>query len=74
MKKRKQTFKKYKKGGSSSSDSSGTMRLKRDFLEGIEELEEFKDKVRKWIPTKEICRCNLCLDYIAGVGYTETFE
>ena len=43
-------------------------------LKTIEELEEFKDKVRKWIPTKEICRCNLCLDYIAGVGYTETFE
>ena len=43
-------------------------------LKTIEELEEFKDKVRKWIPTKEICRCNLCLDYIAGVGYTETFD
>ena len=43
-------------------------------LKTIEELDEFKDKVRKWIPTKEICGCNLCLDYIAGVGYTETFE
>ena len=42
-------------------------------LKSIEELEEFIDKVRKWIPTKEICRCNLCLEYIAGVGYTETF-
>ena len=52
MKKRKQTFKKYKKGGSSSSDSSGTMRLKRDFLEGIEELQELPlgSRAAGWIP------------------------
>ena len=45
-------MKKYKKGGSSSSDSSGTMRLKRDFLEGIEELEELPlgSRAVSWLP------------------------
>jgi hypothetical protein len=43
-----------------------------DELKSIEELKEFKNKVKKWIPTKEICGCKLCLVYIAGVGYVQT--
>jgi hypothetical protein len=45
-----------------------------DELKSIEELKEFKDKVKKWIPTKDVCRCKLCLMYVAGVGYVHTSE
>ena len=41
-------------------------------LKSIEELKEFTDKVRNWIPTQRTCGCNLCLQYIAGVGYVHT--
>ena len=43
-------------------------------LKSIEELKEFKEKVKKWIPTKDVCRCKLCMMYIAGVGYVHTSE
>jgi hypothetical protein len=43
---------KKKRGGTSSSDSLETMRLKRDFLEGIEEPEEFPlgTRAEEWLP------------------------
>jgi hypothetical protein len=43
-------------------------------LKSIETLEKFINKVKLWIPTKEICQCNLCTLYIAGVGRVHTFE
>ena len=38
----------------------------------IETLENFKTAIKKWKP--ENCRCNLCREYINGVGYVTTFE
>jgi hypothetical protein len=43
-------------------------------FKSIETLKEFASKVKKWVPTKEICRCNLCTLYIAGVGRVQTFQ
>ena len=34
-------------------------------------LEKFKEEIKKWVPD---CRCRLCKTYIAGVGFTETFQ
>ena len=37
----------------------------------ISTLEKFKEEVKKWVPN---CKCRLCKTYIAGVGFTETFQ
>ena len=41
-------------------------------LKSIQTLEKFKTEVKKWVPIN--CPCNLCKEYIAGVGYVVTFE
>ena len=41
-------------------------------LKCIENFEEFKTKVKEWVPTTEVCRCKLCTLYIAGIGYVNT--
>ena len=43
-----------------------------DKLKSIQSLDEFKMEVKKWLPVN--CPCTLCQEYIAGVGYTHTFE
>ena len=43
-----------------------------DSLKSIETLEKFTAEVNTWLPTN--CPCNLCKEYIAGVGYIDTFE
>ena len=43
-----------------------------DKLKSIQTIEEFKTDVKKWIPTN--CPCTLCQEYIAGVGYVNTFD
>ena len=43
-----------------------------DELKSIQTLEKFKTEVKKWVPIN--CPCNLCKQYIAGLGYIETFE
>ena len=35
-------------------------------------LEEFKEKVKKWVPDN--CLCKLCKTYIKGLGYVTLFE
>ena len=35
-------------------------------------LEKFKEAIKKWVP--ENCPCRLCKNYVAGVGFIETFE
>ena len=41
-------------------------------LKSIQTLEKFKNEVKKWVPID--CPCNLCKEYIAGVGFVVTFE
>ena len=41
-------------------------------LKYIQTLEKFKTEVKKWIPIN--CPCTLCKEYVAGVGYIDTFE
>ena len=41
-------------------------------LKSIQTMEEFKAEIKKWVPTN--CSCFLCKQYIAGVGYIDTFE
>ena len=41
-------------------------------LKSIQTLEKFKTEIEKWVPTN--CSCSLCKQYIAGVGYIDTFE
>ena len=36
-------------------------------LRSIENLEKFKDEVKKWVPHN--CNCRLCKEYVAGVGF-----
>ena len=43
-----------------------------DKLKSIQTLEKFKMEVKKWVPTN--CPCTLCKEYIAGVGFVDTFE
>ena len=43
-----------------------------DKLKSIQILEKFKMEVKKWVPTN--CPCTLCKEYIAGVGFVDTFE
>ena len=43
-----------------------------DQLKSIETVEKFKTEVKKWKPTG--CPCNLCKDYVDGVGYCTLFE
>ena len=38
----------------------------------IKKLEKFKEEIKKWIPTN--CPCNLCKEYVGGVGFVTTFE
>ena len=38
----------------------------------ITELENFKEDIKKWVPDN--CKCRLCKEYIASVGFIETFE
>ena len=38
----------------------------KDIKESIN-LVQFKTKIKLWIP--DGCKCNLCKDYIQGVGY-----
>ena len=35
-------------------------------------LESFKESIKGWIPTN--CKCNLCRDYIQGVGFVNIVE
>ena len=35
-------------------------------------LESFKESIKGWIPTN--CKCDLCRDYIQGVGYVNITE
>ena len=42
-----------------------------EFYKEINALEKFKEEIKKWVPN---CRCRLCKTYIAGVGFTETFQ
>ena len=34
-------------------------------------LEEFKESIKHWIPD---CNCNICKNYVKGLGYVEIFE
>ena len=43
-----------------------------DKLKSIQTIEKFKTDIKKWIPTN--CPCTLCREYIAGVGYINTFD
>jgi len=36
-------------------------------LKSCVSLESFKESIKVWVPTN--CKCALCRDYIAGVGY-----
>ena len=40
-----------------------------DFLKKIDNLQEFKSKIKKWKPTG--CPCNICRTYIQGVGFID---
>ena len=35
-------------------------------------LESFKQSIKGWIPTN--CKCELCRDYIQGVGYVNIIQ
>ena len=41
-------------------------------FKSIQELGDFKSKIKGWAPTN--CPCSLCKEYIAGVGLVTTFE
>jgi hypothetical protein len=41
-------------------------------FKSIQTLEKFKIEINKWVPTN--CSCHLCKEYIAGVGFVDTFE
>ena len=43
-----------------------------DKYKSIHTVEKFKTEVKQWVPTN--CPCTLCKEYIAGVGYIDTFE
>ena len=36
----------------------------------IDNLKEFKEDIQKWVPN---CKCRLCKNYVASVGFIETF-
>ena len=38
----------------------------------IQTVEKFKTEIKKWVPTN--CPCSLCKQYVAGVGFVNTFE
>ena len=35
-------------------------------------LEEFKNRIKKWIPDN--CQCRLCKEYVRGLGFVTLFE
>ena len=41
-------------------------------ITGVDSLEEFKSRVRKWSPDK--CPCRLCKNFIEGLGYVDLFD
>ena len=40
-------------------------------MKNVNEIESFKNNIRKWEPVN--CYCKLCLDYVSCVGYVNTF-
>ena len=40
-------------------------------MKNVNEIETFKNNIRKWKPVN--CHCKLCLDYVSCVGYVNTF-
>ena len=40
-------------------------------MKNVNEIETFKNNIRKWKPVN--CHCKLCLDYVSCLGYVSTF-
>ena len=40
-------------------------------FKSILDLEKFKEEIKKWVPE---CKCRLCKNYVAQVGFIETSD